>query len=88
MSRPSLLLLPLVLFLFGAAPKPTPLPPEMVAAWKQAGGTVSWAVWKNGDGTWAGMQEMYNTVRNAGFTNPTWTSYALGTAGLYRATKP
>jgi endoglucanase len=30
---------------------------------------VSWAVWKNGDGTWAGMQEMYNTVRNAGYTN-------------------
>jgi len=30
---------------------------------------ISWSVWKNGDGTWAGMQEMYNTVRNAGFTN-------------------
>jgi demethylmenaquinone methyltransferase/2-methoxy-6-polyprenyl-1,4-benzoquinol methylase len=24
----------------------------------------------------------------AGFTNPTWTGYTLGTAGLYRATKP
>ena len=31
---------------------------------------------------------MLQLLRNAGFTNPTWTSYALGTAGLYRATKP
>jgi demethylmenaquinone methyltransferase/2-methoxy-6-polyprenyl-1,4-benzoquinol methylase len=31
---------------------------------------------------------MLQLLRTAGFTNPTWTSYALGTAGLYRATKP
>ena len=31
---------------------------------------------------------MLQLLRNAGFTNPTWTSYALGTAGLYRAAKP
>jgi demethylmenaquinone methyltransferase/2-methoxy-6-polyprenyl-1,4-benzoquinol methylase len=31
---------------------------------------------------------MLQLLRNAGFTKPTWTSYALGTAGLYRATKP
>ena len=31
---------------------------------------------------------MLQLLRNAGFTNPTWTSYTLGTAGLYRATKP
>jgi demethylmenaquinone methyltransferase/2-methoxy-6-polyprenyl-1,4-benzoquinol methylase len=31
---------------------------------------------------------MLQLLRNAGFTNPTWMSYALGTAGLYRATKP
>jgi demethylmenaquinone methyltransferase / 2-methoxy-6-polyprenyl-1,4-benzoquinol methylase len=31
---------------------------------------------------------MLQLLRNAGFTNATWTSYALGTAGLYRATKP
>jgi demethylmenaquinone methyltransferase/2-methoxy-6-polyprenyl-1,4-benzoquinol methylase len=27
-------------------------------------------------------------IRNAGFTNASWTSYTLGTAGLYQATKP
>jgi demethylmenaquinone methyltransferase/2-methoxy-6-polyprenyl-1,4-benzoquinol methylase len=31
---------------------------------------------------------MLQLIQNAGFTNATWTSYALGTAGLYRATKP
>jgi demethylmenaquinone methyltransferase/2-methoxy-6-polyprenyl-1,4-benzoquinol methylase len=31
---------------------------------------------------------MLQLIRNAGFTNASWTSYALGTAGLYRATKP
>jgi demethylmenaquinone methyltransferase / 2-methoxy-6-polyprenyl-1,4-benzoquinol methylase len=31
---------------------------------------------------------MLQLLRNAGFTNPTWTSYALGTASLYRAAKP
>ncbi len=32
--------------------------------------------------------EMKAMIAAAGFTNPTWTSYTLGTAGLYRATKP
>ena len=27
-------------------------------------------------------------IRNAGFTSASWTSYTLGTAGLYQATKP
>lgn len=27
---------------------------------------VSWSQWLNGDGTYAGMQEMYNAVRAAG----------------------
>ena len=27
-------------------------------------------------------------IQNAGFKDTTWTSYTLGTAGLYRATKP
>ncbi len=31
---------------------------------------------------------MLQFIRNAGFHNATWTSYVLGTAGLYRATKP
>jgi demethylmenaquinone methyltransferase/2-methoxy-6-polyprenyl-1,4-benzoquinol methylase len=31
---------------------------------------------------------MLQLIRNAGFQNATWTSYVLGTAGLYRATKP
>jgi demethylmenaquinone methyltransferase/2-methoxy-6-polyprenyl-1,4-benzoquinol methylase len=31
---------------------------------------------------------MKELIAAAGFTNPTWTSYTLGTAGLYRATKP
>ena len=31
---------------------------------------------------------MLQLISTAGFINPTWTSYALGTAGLYRATKP
>ena len=31
---------------------------------------------------------MKQLILEAGFTNPTWTSYTLGTAGLYRATKP
>jgi demethylmenaquinone methyltransferase/2-methoxy-6-polyprenyl-1,4-benzoquinol methylase len=30
---------------------------------------------------------MIELIANAGFTNPTWTSYTFGTAGLYRATK-
>jgi demethylmenaquinone methyltransferase/2-methoxy-6-polyprenyl-1,4-benzoquinol methylase len=30
---------------------------------------------------------MLQLIRNAGFTNATWTSYTFGTAGLYRATK-
>jgi demethylmenaquinone methyltransferase/2-methoxy-6-polyprenyl-1,4-benzoquinol methylase len=32
--------------------------------------------------------QMKALITAAGFTNPTWTSYTLGTAGLYRATKP
>jgi demethylmenaquinone methyltransferase/2-methoxy-6-polyprenyl-1,4-benzoquinol methylase len=32
--------------------------------------------------------QMKTLIAAAGFTNPTWTSYTLGTAGLYRATKP
>lgn len=31
---------------------------------------------------------MLQLIRNAGFNNATWTGYTLGTAGLYRATKP
>jgi demethylmenaquinone methyltransferase/2-methoxy-6-polyprenyl-1,4-benzoquinol methylase len=31
---------------------------------------------------------MLQLIRDAGFTNATWTSYVGGTAGLYRATKP
>jgi demethylmenaquinone methyltransferase/2-methoxy-6-polyprenyl-1,4-benzoquinol methylase len=31
---------------------------------------------------------MKQLITQAGFTNATWTSYACGTAGLYRATKP
>jgi demethylmenaquinone methyltransferase/2-methoxy-6-polyprenyl-1,4-benzoquinol methylase len=31
--------------------------------------------------------QMKALIAAAGFTNPTWTSYTLGTAGLYRATK-
>ncbi len=31
---------------------------------------------------------MIELIANAGFTDPTWTSYTFGTAGLYRATKP
>ena len=31
---------------------------------------------------------MLQLIRNAGFTQATWTSYTFGTAGLYRATKP
>jgi demethylmenaquinone methyltransferase/2-methoxy-6-polyprenyl-1,4-benzoquinol methylase len=31
---------------------------------------------------------MLQLIRNAGFTNASWTSYVFGTAGLYRATKP
>ncbi len=30
---------------------------------------------------------MLQLIREVGFTNATWTSYACGTAGLYRATK-
>jgi demethylmenaquinone methyltransferase/2-methoxy-6-polyprenyl-1,4-benzoquinol methylase len=30
---------------------------------------------------------MIELIQQAGFTNPTWTSYTFGTAGLYRATK-
>jgi len=32
--------------------------------------------------------QMKQLIAAAGFTNPTWTSYTLGTVGLYRATKP
>jgi demethylmenaquinone methyltransferase/2-methoxy-6-polyprenyl-1,4-benzoquinol methylase len=32
--------------------------------------------------------QMKALILAAGFTNPTWTSYTLGTAGLYRAIKP
>jgi demethylmenaquinone methyltransferase/2-methoxy-6-polyprenyl-1,4-benzoquinol methylase len=32
--------------------------------------------------------QMKALILAAGFSNPTWTSYTLGTAGLYRATKP
>jgi demethylmenaquinone methyltransferase/2-methoxy-6-polyprenyl-1,4-benzoquinol methylase len=32
--------------------------------------------------------QMKALIAAAGFVNPTWTSYTLGTAGLYRATKP
>jgi demethylmenaquinone methyltransferase/2-methoxy-6-polyprenyl-1,4-benzoquinol methylase len=32
--------------------------------------------------------QMKQLVTNAGFINATWTSYTLGTTGLYRATKP
>ena len=31
---------------------------------------------------------MLQLIREASFTQATWTSYTLGTAGLYRATKP
>ena len=31
---------------------------------------------------------MKELILAAGFTNPTWTSYTFGAAGLYRATKP
>jgi demethylmenaquinone methyltransferase/2-methoxy-6-polyprenyl-1,4-benzoquinol methylase len=31
---------------------------------------------------------MKELIAAAGFANPTWTSYTLGTTGLYRATKP
>jgi demethylmenaquinone methyltransferase/2-methoxy-6-polyprenyl-1,4-benzoquinol methylase len=31
---------------------------------------------------------MISLIREAGFTNPSWNSYTLGTVGLYRATKP
>jgi demethylmenaquinone methyltransferase/2-methoxy-6-polyprenyl-1,4-benzoquinol methylase len=31
---------------------------------------------------------MLQLISAAGFTTPSWTSYALGTAGLYRAAKP
>jgi demethylmenaquinone methyltransferase / 2-methoxy-6-polyprenyl-1,4-benzoquinol methylase len=31
---------------------------------------------------------MLQLIRDAGFTNATWTSYTFGTAGLYHATKP
>jgi demethylmenaquinone methyltransferase/2-methoxy-6-polyprenyl-1,4-benzoquinol methylase len=31
---------------------------------------------------------MIELMAAAGFTNPTWTSYTFGTAGLFRATKP
>ena len=31
--------------------------------------------------------QMKDLILAAGFANPTWTSYTLGTAGLYRATK-
>ena len=32
--------------------------------------------------------QMKALIAAVGFLNPTWTSYTLGTAGLYRATKP
>jgi demethylmenaquinone methyltransferase/2-methoxy-6-polyprenyl-1,4-benzoquinol methylase len=32
--------------------------------------------------------QMKALILAAGFLNPTWTSYTLGTAGLYRALKP
>jgi demethylmenaquinone methyltransferase/2-methoxy-6-polyprenyl-1,4-benzoquinol methylase len=32
--------------------------------------------------------QMKSLIAAASFINPTWTSYTLGTAGLYRATKP
>jgi len=31
---------------------------------------------------------MIELLGNAGFTNPTWTSYTFGAVGLYHATKP
>ena len=31
--------------------------------------------------------QMKQLILEAGFTNPTWTSYTFGTAGLYRATR-
>ena len=31
---------------------------------------------------------MLELIRNAGFTDSSWTSYTFGVAGLYRATKP
>ena len=31
---------------------------------------------------------MLQMIRDAGFTDASWTSYSLGVAGLYRATKP
>jgi demethylmenaquinone methyltransferase / 2-methoxy-6-polyprenyl-1,4-benzoquinol methylase len=33
-------------------------------------------------------RRMVELLRNAGFTNPTWTSYTFGVVGLYHATKP
>lgn len=32
--------------------------------------------------------KMKQLILEAGFINPTWTSYTFGTAGLYRATRP
>jgi demethylmenaquinone methyltransferase/2-methoxy-6-polyprenyl-1,4-benzoquinol methylase len=32
--------------------------------------------------------QMKALILAAGFSNPTWTTYTFGTAGLYRATKP
>src|SRR5271155_4596969 len=33
-------------------------------------------------------RRMIELLRNAGFDNPTWTSYTFGVVGLYHATKP
>jgi demethylmenaquinone methyltransferase / 2-methoxy-6-polyprenyl-1,4-benzoquinol methylase len=31
--------------------------------------------------------EMLQRIRQAGFSDPTWTPYTLGTAGIYRGKK-
>ena len=39
-------------------------------------------------GRFPAPERMKELIAAAGFSSPTWTSYTLGTAGLYRATKP
>ena len=39
-------------------------------------------------GRFPGPASMKELIAAAGFSNPAWTSYTFGTAGLYRATKP
>jgi demethylmenaquinone methyltransferase/2-methoxy-6-polyprenyl-1,4-benzoquinol methylase len=39
-------------------------------------------------GRFPGPEQMKNLIAGTGFSNPRWTSYTFGTAGLYRAIKP